>query len=287
MGAIKELKTQEIITRNENCWGETQQNKAQEIITRNENCWGETQQNKAQEHFHTIPHLRMRKLRLHIVSIQPSLTFALIHWWVHSARDTHEQVCDVNAQDSRYREWAIAENTAPYRTRRAHSIPKTATTADHSHDTTCGNVIRHTTNWIDQDSVAFWSITYDTDGVRNTETTTSISFMKSGQLIYKFTVIQRNRAQNKNFLESRSNHKLIAWTTLPCYPHCWEVNPFTPKSDQFQISPAVSPELEHHTEWRTWLSIAYSDERWLRYQFSLLHLCVSFGKWWENNLSEL
>ena len=38
------------------------------------------------------------------------------------------------------------------------------------------------------------------------------------------------------------------------------LNPFTPKSDQFQISPANSPEILHHTVWRTWLFIAYSDE---------------------------
>ena len=28
-------------------------------------------------------------------------------------------------------------------------------------------------------------------------------------------------------------------------------NPFTPKNDQFQISPAASPEISHHTVWRT------------------------------------
>ena len=38
------------------------------------------------------------------------------------------------------------------------------------------------------------------------------------------------------------------------------INPFTPKGDQFQNFPAASPEISHHTEWRTWLSIAYSDE---------------------------
>ena len=32
------------------------------------------------------------------------------------------------------------------------------------------------------------------------------------------------------------------------------VNPFTPKSDQCQIFPAASPEILHHTVWRTWLS---------------------------------
>ena len=51
--------------------------------------------------------------------------------------------------------------------------------------------------------------------------------------------------------------------------------PFTPKSDQCQISPAASPEIEHHTQWRTWLFITYSEERWLYYQFSLPHLYVS------------
>ena len=33
------------------------------------------------------------------------------------------------------------------------------------------------------------------------------------------------------------------------------VTPFTPKSDQFQVSPAASPEILHHTIWRTWLFI--------------------------------
>ena len=47
--------------------------------------------------------------------------------------------------------------------------------------------------------------------------------------------------------------------------------PFRSKSDQFQISPAASPELLHHTSMKTWLFIAYSDERWLYYQFSLPH----------------
>ena len=40
-------------------------------------------------------------------------------------------------------------------------------------------------------------------------------------------------------------------------------NPFTPESDQCQISPAASPEILHHTVRRTWLFIACSDERWL------------------------
>ena len=52
-------------------------------------------------------------------------------------------------------------------------------------------------------------------------------------------------------------------------------NPFTPKSDQHQTSPAASPEILHHTVRRTWLFIGYSDERWLHYQFSLPHPYIS------------
>ena len=51
-------------------------------------------------------------------------------------------------------------------------------------------------------------------------------------------------------------------------------NPFTPERDQCQISPAASPEILQHTVRRTWLFIAYSDERWLKYKFSLHHLCI-------------
>ena len=38
---------------------------------------------------------------------------------------------------------------------------------------------------------------------------------------------------------------------------------------QFQIYPAAWPRILHQTVWRTWLFIAYSDKRWLYYQFSL------------------
>ena len=34
------------------------------------------------------------------------------------------------------------------------------------------------------------------------------------------------------------------------------INPFTPKSDQYQISPAALPEILCHTVWRTWPFIA-------------------------------
>ena len=41
------------------------------------------------------------------------------------------------------------------------------------------------------------------------------------------------------------------------------LNPFDPKRDQLQISPAASPNILHHTVWRTWLFIRYSDERFI------------------------
>ena len=64
--------------------------------------------------------------------------------------------------------------------------------------------------------------------------------------------------------------KIVVVLTLFVYfPMCEEyvwmsaghLNPLTPKSDQLQISPAASPEILHHIVWRTWLFIAYSDER--------------------------
>ena len=64
-------------------------------------------------------------------------------------------------------------------------------------------------------------------------------------------------------------------------------NPFTPESDQCQNSPAASKEIWHHTVWRTWLFIAYSDEKWLYYKFSLHHSYNRFLKGWENTLFEL
>ena len=57
-------------------------------------------------------------------------------------------------------------------------------------------------------------------------------------------------------------------------------NPFTRKSDWFQVCLAASPEIQHHTVWRTWLFIAYSDERSVYFQFSPPHLYISFKVGW-------
>ena len=60
------------------------------------------------------------------------------------------------------------------------------------------------------------------------------------------------------------------------------VNPFTPKSDQVQISPAPSPVILHHTAWRTWLFIAYSDEKRLYNEILIASLIHFSLKGWEN-----
>ena len=49
-------------------------------------------------------------------------------------------------------------------------------------------------------------------------------------------------------------------------------------SDQLHISPAASPETWHHTVWRTWLLIPYSDKIWLYSQFSIPHLYIAFRR---------
>ena len=61
------------------------------------------------------------------------------------------------------------------------------------------------------------------------------------------------------------------WNQLSRHMDVINGNPFTPKSDQFQISPTALPETLPHTGWWTWLFIANSDKRLLYYQFSLSH----------------
>ena len=68
-------------------------------------------------------------------------------------------------------------------------------------------------------------------------------------------------AQAGVWVESASNSKVyLVLANRIEQIHFEEINPFTP-SDQSQISPATSPERLHHTVWRTWLFVAYSDER--------------------------
>ena len=101
--------------------------------------------------------------------------------------------------------------------------------------------------------------------------------------------MQRKMEQKEN--SNNNNKKQMAeMRILKCDQftfHEWPFNPFTPESDQCQNSPAASQEIWHHTVWRTWLFIAYSDEKWLYYKFSLHHSYNRFLKGWENTLFEL
>ena len=64
-------------------------------------------------------------------------------------------------------------------------------------------------------------------------------------------------------------------------------NPFTPKSDQLQISPAASPEILHYTVQRTWLF--HSLLRWKIIILSILSVSLTHFslKGWEIVLFEL
>ena len=92
----------------------------------------------------------------------------------------------------------------------------------------------------------------------------------------------------KGYIACRERRVFLALLLLiDIYAWTAHLNPFTPESDQCQISPAASQEIWHHTVWRTWLFIAYSDEKWSYYKFSLRHSYNRFLKGWENVLFEL
>ena len=59
------------------------------------------------------------------------------------------------------------------------------------------------------------------------------------------------------------------------------------ESDQFQIPPAASQEILHHTVWRIWLFIAYSGERWIYYQFSLPLLYIGILHFQRKRISDV
>ena len=90
--------------------------------------------------------------------------------------------------------------------------------------------------------------------------------------------------QNEVHRDQESGHELWAYPQSVPSRFFGRLNPFTPESDQCQNSPAASQEIWHHTVWRTWLFIAYSDEKWLYYKFLLRHSYNRFLKGWENTL---
>ena len=79
---------------------------------------------------------------------------------------------------------------------------------------------------------------------------------------------------------------------VPVGLYLGKINPFTPKSDQYQIFPAVSPEILHHIVWRTWLFIAIT-ELTNNYTTNSQYITISISQYisllkgWENVLLEL
>ena len=64
-------------------------------------------------------------------------------------------------------------------------------------------------------------------------------------------------------------------------------NPSTPRVINFKFPLHAHQKYNITQNGELWLFIAYSDERWLYYKFSLPHLCIFSLKGWENVLFEL
>ena len=79
----------------------------------------------------------------------------------------------------------------------------------------------------------------------------------------------------------------VVWTCLGAAVR-WPstVNPFTPKSDQFQISPAGSPEILHHARSK---QLRFSSLTQMKddYTTNSHYLTYTFLRGWENVLLEL
>ena len=87
------------------------------------------------------------------------------------------------------------------------------------------------------------------------------------------------------FPQYRKSQKLCGFDNS--HPTENDANTFTPKSDQVQISPVASPVILHHTVWRTWLFIAYSDWKMILVPVLTTSLIHFSWKGWENVLFEL
>ena len=82
----------------------------------------------------------------------------------------------------------------------------------------------------------------------------------------------------------------LGWENLPVFidiTTITTVSLFISKSDQVRISPVASPVILHHTVWRTWLFIAYSDWKMILVPVLTTSLIQFSWKGWENVLFEL
>ena len=95
----------------------------------------------------------------------------------------------------------------------------------------------------------------------------------------------RNKVERCSFILSPQTgiiSSLLPKMLMAEYPL---INPFTPKSDQFQISPVAPTEILHHIVWRTWPFMAHSEGRRLYHRQILTTSLIHFSlKGWENVL---
>ena len=89
----------------------------------------------------------------------------------------------------------------------------------------------------------------------------------------------------KNERKKKKRQKMKKWSTRGKHSRrvCSSLlfNPFTPKSDHFQISPEAHQKY-YHTVWRTWLFIAYSEWKIIILAILTTSLIYLSLKGWEN-----
>ena len=102
--------------------------------------------------------------------------------------------------------------------------------------------------------------------------------------------INGSRCDRRPFIthSDKANAQNFSSQFFHCFSPTWStLSPFTPKSDQVQISPAASPVILHHKVWRTWLFIAYSHWKMIIVPILITSLTHFSLKGWENVLIEL
>ena len=107
-------------------------------------------------------------------------------------------------------------------------------------------------------------------------------------LLCRYWASFRSWFERARAVDDSCSLKYLFWGHSPPGKHIKTAfNPFTPKGDQVQISPVASPVILHHTVWRTWLFIAYSDWKMILVPVLTTSLIHFSWKGWENVLFEL
>ena len=112
------------------------------------------------------------------------------------------------------------------------------------------------------------------------------SWLKSEMITWQKIIFPQCRMYILVRYRAHNCRSTWSWDQVVLHTHD-TLNPFTPKSDQVKISPVASPVILHHTVWRTWLFIAYSDWKMILVPVLTTSLIHFSWKGWENSLFEL